>query len=180
MTASPEVERLAACASWERDSAHQRALAADLRALLDMNERLHEDLTDLSLLLTRMATDTASNVSLDEVLEHFGYTREQLERANDQPEAVHESAADLKARPSERTSQVDVPKSTDTPPASSGRGRPPRRRALRDRRRQLAGRYRLRFTRPPGRASRYQAQAGRIKQASPLSPRVTAALSRIH
>ncbi len=45
---------------------------------LERLEQLQQDLTDMSLVAARMLTDNGNRRSLDEVLEQFGYTREQL------------------------------------------------------------------------------------------------------
>lgn len=49
---------------------------------LEEMERLEDDLVDLSLAVARMLETTEARHSLDAVLEHFGYTREQLREAN--------------------------------------------------------------------------------------------------
>ena len=41
-------------------------------------QQLQEDLIDITLVAARMLLDDGRRYSLDEVLEHFGYTREQL------------------------------------------------------------------------------------------------------
>ena len=41
-------------------------------------DELREMLLDVSLIAARMATDTGRRYSLDEMLERFGFTREQL------------------------------------------------------------------------------------------------------
>jgi hypothetical protein len=49
--------------------------------LIEMRERLEEredDLADIALDTVRMLTDSGERISLDEVLEMFGYTREEL------------------------------------------------------------------------------------------------------
>ncbi len=45
--------------------------------------RLERDLIDVALVLTRAATDTGRRTSLDDVIERFGYTREQLNAIDD-------------------------------------------------------------------------------------------------
>jgi hypothetical protein len=55
---------------------------------LDQSEKrqqLEDDLADLALAEARVLTDSGERVSLDEMLERFGYTREQL-RALPDPE----------------------------------------------------------------------------------------------
>lgn len=48
---------------------------------LDELERLEEDMLDIVLATARMAGDAGKRYSLDDVLEHFGYTREDLRRS---------------------------------------------------------------------------------------------------
>ena len=43
-------------------------------------ERLQADLMDISLVTARMMTDSGERHSLDDVLKHFGVTREELRR----------------------------------------------------------------------------------------------------
>lgn len=45
---------------------------------LDELEELEQDLRDVSLLAARMTSDNGNRRSFDEVLEKFGYTREEL------------------------------------------------------------------------------------------------------
>jgi hypothetical protein len=45
---------------------------------LERSQLLQDDLMDLSLVAARMLTDDGRRFSLDEVLESFGYTREEL------------------------------------------------------------------------------------------------------
>ncbi len=77
------VSRLAATAESGRSivlERHHVPVAAvigygDLQRL----ENLERDLTDLTLVLTRTATDTGSRTTLDDAIEAMGYTREQLD-----------------------------------------------------------------------------------------------------
>ena len=46
-------------------------------------QQLQDDLIDITLVAARMLTSTGPSISLDEVLEHFGYTREELEAMPD-------------------------------------------------------------------------------------------------
>lgn len=46
-------------------------------------QQLQDDLIDITLVAARMLTDDGRRYSLDEVLEYFGYTREQLEAMPD-------------------------------------------------------------------------------------------------
>mgnify|MGYP000645622243 CR=1 FL=1 len=46
-------------------------------------EQLLDDLSDITLAAARMLTSTGPSISLDEVLERFGYTREELEAMPD-------------------------------------------------------------------------------------------------
>lgn len=48
-------------------------------------QALERDLVDVALVLARAATDTGRRTGLDEVIESFGYTREQL-NAMDEPQ----------------------------------------------------------------------------------------------
>ena len=50
----------------------------DRLAELDELHRLEEDLLDVTLATVRMLTDEGKRHSLDDVLEHFGYTRADL------------------------------------------------------------------------------------------------------
>jgi hypothetical protein len=51
---------------------------------LEELERLREDLIDITLATARLLTSTGERYSLDEVLEMFGYTREQLRALPDE------------------------------------------------------------------------------------------------
>ena len=51
---------------------------------LEELERLREDLIDITLATARLLTAGPERYSLDEVLEHFGYTREQLRALPDE------------------------------------------------------------------------------------------------
>ena len=42
-------------------------------------QQLEDDLIDITLVAARMLTTSGPSISLDEVLESFGYTREELE-----------------------------------------------------------------------------------------------------
>ena len=44
---------------------------------------MERDLVDVALVLTRAATDTGARTSLDDVIEKFGFTREQLNSMDD-------------------------------------------------------------------------------------------------
>lgn len=44
---------------------------------------MERDLIDVALVLSRAATDTGRRTSLDEVIERFGFTREQLQAMDD-------------------------------------------------------------------------------------------------
>jgi hypothetical protein len=44
---------------------------------------VERDLIDVALVLSRAASDTGRRTSLDEVIERFGFTREQLENMDD-------------------------------------------------------------------------------------------------
>ncbi len=46
-------------------------------------QQLQDDLIDITLVAARMLADDGRRYSLDEVLEYFGYTREQLEAMPD-------------------------------------------------------------------------------------------------
>ncbi len=47
---------------------------------IDELERIEEDLLDIVLATSRMITDTGKRFTLDDVLQHFGYTREDLRK----------------------------------------------------------------------------------------------------
>jgi prevent-host-death family protein len=46
-------------------------------------QQLQDDLIDITLVAARMLTDDGRRYSLDEVIEYFGYTREELEAMPD-------------------------------------------------------------------------------------------------
>ena len=46
-------------------------------------QQLQDDLIDITLVAARMLTSTGPSIPLDEVLERFGYTREELEAMPD-------------------------------------------------------------------------------------------------
>lgn len=50
----------------------------DLEERVRAAEELADDLAEVTLLLTRLAGDTGGRTSLDDVLEEFGYSREEL------------------------------------------------------------------------------------------------------
>lgn len=52
-------------------------------AQLHRYTELERDMLDLALVATRSATDTGVRTSLDDVIEHLGYTRDQIESLPD-------------------------------------------------------------------------------------------------
>ena len=59
---------------------NNKAVAAVISiGALEEHEELEERTLDLALGLTRMLTTSESRHSLDDVLDHFGFTREELE-----------------------------------------------------------------------------------------------------
>ncbi len=58
------------------------AAVISIRRLGELQER-EEDLRDLALVLSRMATDNGRRTGLDDVLAAFGHTREELEALPD-------------------------------------------------------------------------------------------------
>jgi antitoxin (DNA-binding transcriptional repressor) of toxin-antitoxin stability system len=61
---------------------HPVAAVVGIGRLAELEEAA-ADLRDLALVLTRVATDTGSRTSLDEVLAAFGHTRESLDALPD-------------------------------------------------------------------------------------------------
>jgi hypothetical protein len=63
-----------------RGALRKKKVAATVKSVdrLEQQRRLEEDLRDLSLVAARMLTTGPRRYSMDEVLEMFGFTREQL------------------------------------------------------------------------------------------------------
>lgn len=58
------------------------AAVVSMQRLAELDE-LVADLTDLALVLARQATDSGQRTSFDDVLDAFGYTRDELEALDD-------------------------------------------------------------------------------------------------